>query len=87
MSQAARTRASEDQEWTAVEPSTGAVSAAATSGAEREPVTPEERWARLVYAVGQVRKLQRYWANIGRRLQDFPQPLRDRVAKTYPTLQ
>ena len=87
MSRAASTRASEEQEWIAVEPSTGAVSAAAASGAEREPVTPDERWARLVHAVTQVRKLQRYWAHIGRRLQDFPPSLRDRVAKIYPKLQ
>ena len=87
MSQEARIRASEEQEWIAVEPSTGAASAAATPGAESEPVTPQQRWARLVYAVTQVRKLQRYWAHIGRRLQDFPQSLRDRVARTYPTLQ
>ena len=87
---AASIQASDESEWTAVESSTGTASVVATAmGAAGAAVTPtpaEDRWARLIRAVRQVRKLQFYFSDIGKRLQDFAPALRDRVKKAYPRI-
>ena len=44
-------------------------------------------WARVVRKVCRVRVLQRYWAYIGHRLQDFPGSLRKRLIRLYPQAQ
>ena len=41
-------------------------------------------WGRLVKKACRVRTLQRYWAYIGHRLQEFPKALRTRLVRLYP---
>ena len=57
------------------------------AAAQAETGTPSRalrRWARLVRSFKRIRRLQRFFHNTGERLQDFPKPLRDRIAKCYP---
>ena len=41
-------------------------------------------WARVVQKVCRVRVLQRYWAYLGHRLQDFPKAFRTRLVRLFP---
>ena len=50
-----------------------------------EPTPALLRWKRWIRAFQKLRKLQRYFAHTGLRLQDFPDTLRDRLKKEYLT--
>ena len=63
---------------------TGQPLAAGRSDLARHSQEVCERWARLVRSLKRIRKWQRFFHNTGERLQDFPKPVRDRVAKCYP---
>ena len=71
--------------------STAAASSSSGAGASKatvgeEPTPALLRWIRFVQAFHGLRKLQRYFAYAGQRLQDFPDTLRERLRREYPKL-